>query len=93
MDNVQDFYLNDVQNAAIGKFGEKNASLTISVIGKFFGSDPKVVNLIKEKVQSGTPLIRIANRGWEYVDHAAYDKEKQASSIQKQMTRYSKCCM
>ncbi|TBR22707.1 MAG: hypothetical protein EPO63_06910, partial [Candidatus Nitrosotenuis sp.] len=83
MDNVQDFYLNDVQNAAISKFGEKNTPLTISVIGKFFGSDPKAVNLIKEKIQSGTSLVRIANRGWEYVDHTAYDKEQQAASIQK----------
>jgi len=82
MDNIQDFYLNDVQNAAISKFGEKNVPLTISIIGKFFGSDPKAVDLIKEKIQGATPL-RIANRGWEYVDHAAYDKEKQASSIQK----------
>lgn len=82
MDNIQDFYLNDVQNAAISKFGEKNAPLTISIIGQFFGSDPKAVNLIKEKIQSGVPL-RIANRGWEYVDHAIYDKEKQAASIKK----------
>lgn len=83
MDNIQDFYLNDVQNTAISKFGEKNTPLTISIIGKFFGSDPKTVNLIKEKIQNKTPLIKIANRGWEYVDHATYDKDKQAASIQK----------
>jgi peptidoglycan/xylan/chitin deacetylase (PgdA/CDA1 family) len=83
MDNIQDFYLNDVQNAAIDKFGEKDAPLTLSVIGKFFGSDPKVVDLIKKKIQSGSPLVRIANRGWEYVDHTAYDKEQQAASIGK----------
>ncbi|MBM2852787.1 MAG: hypothetical protein HW420_1334, partial [Candidatus Nitrosotenuis sp.] len=82
MDNIQDFYLNDVQNAAISKFGEKNVPLTISIIGQFFGNDPKAINLIKEKIQSETPL-RIANRGWEYVDHAIYDKEKQAASIKK----------
>ena len=83
MDNIQDFYLNDVQNAAISKFGEKDAPLTISIIGKFFGSDPKVVGLINEKIRDGSPLIRIANRGWEYVDHTAYDKEQQAASIGK----------
>lgn len=82
MDNIQDFYLHDVQNAAIGKFSEKNAPLTISVIGQYFGSDPKAVDLIKEKIQSETPL-RVANRGWEYVDHTAYDLEKQAASIKK----------
>ncbi|WP_179369285.1 polysaccharide deacetylase family protein [Candidatus Nitrosotenuis sp. DW1] len=82
MDNIQDFYLNDVQNAAIGRFSEKNAPLIISVIGQFFGNDPKAVDLIKEKIQSKTTL-RIANRGWEYVDHTAYDKEKQAASIKK----------
>jgi peptidoglycan/xylan/chitin deacetylase (PgdA/CDA1 family) len=82
MDNIQDFYLNDVQNAAISKFSEKNSPLTISVIGQFFGSDPKAVNLIREKIQS-EPLLRIANRGWEYVDHAAYDQEKKAATIKK----------
>ena len=72
-----------MQNAAIGKFSEKNTPLTISVIGKFFGSDPKAVDLIKEKIQNGTPLVRVINRGWEYVDHSTYDLEKQAASIKK----------
>lgn len=83
MDNIQDFYLNDVQMAAIDKFSEKDAPLTISVIGQFFGSDPKTVEPIREKIKNGTPLIRVMNRGWEYVDHTAFDKEKQAASIKK----------
>lgn len=83
MDNIQDFYLNDVQNAVISKFGEKRSPVTISIIGKFFGSDSKTVNVIKEQIQKDMSLLHVANRGWEYLDHATYDKDKQAASIAK----------
>ncbi|HET8720266.1 MAG TPA: polysaccharide deacetylase family protein, partial [Candidatus Nitrosotenuis sp.] len=79
IDNVQDYYLNDVQNMVIGKFDEKRTPVTIGVIGKFFGSDPKTVNFIKDKVANGT--IDMANRGWEYVDHTGYSVDKQSASI------------
>jgi peptidoglycan/xylan/chitin deacetylase (PgdA/CDA1 family) len=89
LDNIQDYYLNDVQKAIIDKFDEKKSPLTISIIGKFFGTDPKTVNLIKEKIDGGSP-ITVANRGWEYLDHTAYDKQKQAASIQKTNDHISK---
>lgn len=82
-DNVQDFYLNDVQNAVIDAFQQKNANLTISVIGKFIGDDPKTIGPIKEKLQKNSPKITIASRGWEYVDHSQYTKEEQSSSLKK----------
>ncbi len=79
MDNVQDFWLNDVQNTVMDTFEKKNVPLTISILGKFIGDDPKVVNHIKDKLQ--TTQLRLANRGWEYVDHTAYDLQKQLASI------------
>lgn len=82
-DNVQDFYLNNVQNTVIETFQQKNAKLTISIIGKVFGDDPKTIGPIKEKLQKNSPKIAIASRGWEYVDHSQYTKEEQSSSLKK----------
>ncbi len=80
LDNVQDFWLNDVQNGLVDTFDQNKIPLTLTVLGKFIGSDPKVVDHIKEKFENKSQ-IRIANRGWEYVDHTSYDKEKQKTSI------------
>jgi peptidoglycan/xylan/chitin deacetylase (PgdA/CDA1 family) len=81
MDNVQDFWLNDVQNTVLDTFDKKDVPLTISILGKFIGDDPKVVDHIKEKIQNKTAQIRLANRGWEYIDHTEYDLQKQLASI------------
>jgi peptidoglycan/xylan/chitin deacetylase (PgdA/CDA1 family) len=81
MDNVQDFWLNDVQNTVLDTFDKKNVPLTISILGKFIGDDPKVVDHITEKLQNKTSQIRLANRGWEYIDHTGYDLQKQLASI------------
>ncbi|MEM2160252.1 MAG: polysaccharide deacetylase family protein [Candidatus Nitrosotenuis sp.] len=80
LDNVQDFWLNDVQNTVLDTFDKNKVPLTITVIGKFTGDDPKAVNHIKEMLESKTQ-IRIGSRGWEYVDHTTYDQEKQKASI------------
>lgn len=81
LDNVQDFWLNDVQNIVMDTFEEKNAPLTISIIGKFIGDDPKVVDHIKTKLDSKTSSLKIANRGWEHIDHTNYDLQNQLASI------------
>lgn len=80
LDNVQDFWLTDVQNTIIDTFDKDGAPLTMTVLGKFIGADPKTVDFIKEKLENKTK-IRLANRGWEYLDHTAFDKERQATSI------------
>jgi peptidoglycan/xylan/chitin deacetylase (PgdA/CDA1 family) len=79
LDNVQDFWLNDVQNTILDTFDKKGVPLTISILGKFIGDDPKAVDHIKEILQNNQ--LRLANRGWEYVDHTAYDLQKQQASI------------
>lgn len=80
LDNVQDFYLNDVQNSIINEFVDRNLDLTITMIGKFTGSDPKTIDFIKQKLDS-TSKLEIGNRGWEFVDHNLYDENRQYSSI------------
>ena len=80
IDNLQDYWINDVQNEVINTFSTNNAPVTVSVIGKFFGTDPKVVDFLKQKIKDDKD-ISIAIRGWEYVDHSTYGLQEQSDSI------------
>lgn len=90
IDNVQDFWLNDVQNNLISTFSNNKLPVTISILGKFFGTDPKVVDFLKQQMQNENNQLSVAIRGWENVDHSVYGVEEQSSSIQqtnKQITK------
>jgi len=80
IDNLQDYWINDVQNEVINIFSTKNAPVTVSVIGKFFGTDPKVVDFLKQKIKDDKD-ISVAIRGWEYIDHSTYGLQEQSDSI------------
>jgi|CXWL01.1.fsa_nt_gi peptidoglycan/xylan/chitin deacetylase (PgdA/CDA1 family) len=82
IDNVQDFWINDVQNEVIDTFSTHDTPVTISVIGKFFGTDPKVVDFIKQKIKDNDD-ISVAIRGWELADHSSYGLQEQSDSIRK----------
>jgi len=88
IDNVQDFWLNDVQNNLINTFSENNVPVTTSIIGKFFGTDPKTVDFLKQQIQDRK--IDVAIRGWELVDHSLYQTEEQSSSIEQTNNQISK---
>lgn len=90
IDNVQDFWLNDVQNNLISTFSNNKLPVTISILGKFFGTDPKVVDHLKQQMKNENNQLSVAIRGWENVDHSVYGVEEQSSSIQqtnKQITK------
>jgi len=82
IDSVQDFWLNDVQNSLISKFSDNDIPVTISIIGKFFGSDPKTVDPLKKELDKKNNQIDIAIRGWELIDHSIYGVEEQSASIE-----------
>lgn len=90
IDNIQDFWLNDVQNNLINTFSNNKLPVTISILGKFFGTDPKVVDFLKQQVQNEGNQLSVAIRGWEYVDHSLYGMEEQSSSIQQTNKQLSK---
>ena len=47
LDNVQDYYLPNVQTELINLFVAKNAPLTIGIIGQNLGSDEEIINFLK----------------------------------------------
>lgn len=88
IDNLQDYWLNDVQNNLINTFSENKVPVTVSILGKFFGSDPKTVDFLKRQIQD--KKIDVAIRGWELVDHSPYETEEQSSSIEQTNNQISK---
>jgi hypothetical protein len=65
LDDIQDYYLHDVQIELMDTFERRDLDLTVGIIGNYFGDDPVMVSYIKERVK-GDPRIEIANHGWNY---------------------------
>lgn len=65
LDDVQEYYLSNVQTKLIDEFQKKNASLTIGIIGYDFNLDENLTSHIRDKLNLGHVPIEIANHGLE----------------------------
>jgi len=81
LDDVQDRFLDTVQMAVIKKFQDKNASLTIGVIGHSFGHDLKLVDYIKSLVHKSNPILEIASHTWSHPDMTNLNRDAQFQQI------------
>ena len=81
-DDVQNFWLNDVQIKVFDTLHQKDVPVTLGIIGNHFGKDEKLVNAIAELIQADAD-IEIANHGWEHEDFAVYQKEEQSDLLKK----------
>jgi len=82
LDDIQDYYLNKAQMEIIDTFPKNDASLTVGIIGNYFGNDTVLVDFLKEKLEHNTAL-EIANHGWNHEDFTYYEKQEQSQLIQK----------
>src|SRR5437660_12104509 len=78
LDDIQDYWLNNVQTKIIDTFQQKNTSLTIGIIENHVGQDPKITEYIKSKLVTETPKIEIANHGWNHEDFTKFSREQQS---------------
>lgn len=91
-DDVQGYWLNDVQIAVIETLQKKNIPLTIGIIGgeQFkFGNDTKITNFVKDKILAEKPLIEVANHGLNHENFETFDRESQNNLITKSNERIS----
>ncbi len=79
LDDIQDYWLNDVQIEIIDIFNERNLPLTIGIIGNDIGEDVQIVSFINQSIPNN--LLEIANHGWVHEDFTEYDKETQSNFI------------
>ena len=87
-DDIQDYFLSDAQVEVMSVFERRNASLTIGIIGNYFGSDPRMVNFVQEKV-SNSDLFEVANHGWDHEAFPLFTKEEQSALIAKTNAKIS----
>ena len=83
LDDIQAFYLSDVQMKIIEMFQKKNASLDIGVIGYDFPLDLKLASYIKTNLKYGHAPIEVANHGWKHEDFASLGLSEQVSLMNK----------
>jgi hypothetical protein len=81
LDDIQDYWLDNVQTKIIDTFVQKNASLTIGIIGNSFGGDAKLTGYLKDKIKVENQQIQAANSGWRFEDFTTYGQSDQSSFI------------
>ncbi|MDH5658661.1 MAG: polysaccharide deacetylase family protein [Nitrosopumilus sp.] len=80
LDNVQDYYLVDVQKELIELFLSKDAPITLGIIGKNFGSDAELIDFLKTTTSEHGQLIGIGNHGGT-TDITTMSKDAQSELI------------
>ncbi|HEV8387623.1 MAG TPA: polysaccharide deacetylase family protein [Nitrososphaera sp.] len=83
LDDIQDYYLNQPQMRIIETFEERNASLTVGVIGNYIGYDIVLVNFLKEKIGSKHFSLDVANHGWNHEDFTVFSMQEQSDLMSK----------
>ena len=81
LDDIQDYFLNRVQVEVMEVFDRRNASLTVGIIGNYFGNDPLITGYVKSRM--GDSSFEIANHGWNHENFSELDKNEQATLIQR----------
>jgi len=75
LDDVQDYWLNDVQTELISLFSKHNIPLTVGVIADSFGNDSKITDVVKNEIKNKN--LYIANHGFGSTPFTDFDKPKQ----------------
>ena len=66
----------------IDEFHKQNASMTVGIIGNYFGNDALLVNFIKNKIGT-SPEIEVANHGWNHEHFPLHDEPTQEYLLDK----------
>ena len=81
LDDVQDFWLNDVQIQVIKLFQTKKIPLTIGIIASNFGEDAKLTEFLVDSVERPDSKLEVANHGLGSEGMTNYDYNKQNEFI------------
>lgn len=83
LDDVQEFYLSNVQMQIMDLFQKKNASLSIGIIGHDLTLDTKLISYIKNNLKPGHVPLELENHSWLHEDFSLLSLSKQVSSMNK----------
>jgi hypothetical protein len=81
LDEIQDYYLTNVQQALISLFQQTNTSLTVDIIASLFGQDSSNVNFIQQRLGTPSPCFEIALGGYSEEFLSGMDANTQADNL------------
>ena len=83
LDDVQEFYLADVQMQIMDLFQKKNASLSMGIIGHDLSLDAKLTSYLKTHLKPGHAPIEFDNHSWLHTDFSLMTLSQQVASMNK----------
>lgn len=81
MDDIQDYWLDDVQVGVMSEFQHKDANLTVGIIGNYFGHDQKIVGFVSDSLKHDSPKLVVANHGWNHEPFNTFSRDEQSALI------------
>ncbi len=75
-DDIQDYWLNDVQIEVMKTFVDNSIPLTVGIIADAFGNDPKITEFVKADIENDQ-VLEIATKGTGLTSYTDYDKNQQ----------------
>ncbi|MDH3277409.1 MAG: polysaccharide deacetylase family protein [Nitrosopumilus sp.] len=73
-DDVQDFWLTDVQQKILNEFSKDNTPVTLGVLSTGLQFDEQLVNVVKNGIKNGQ--IEIANHGLDHTPITEFNKQE-----------------
>ena len=83
LDDVQDYYLRGPQVDVMGLFQQKNADLTIGIIGSVFGDDPQLLSFISRGLANDHPTLEVASHSYSNAKLPTMNKTDQIILLEK----------
>ena len=83
LDDVQDYYLRGPQVDVMRLFQQKNADLTVGIIGSAFGDDPHLVSFINRGLANSFPTLEVASHSYSIARLPTLDKNDQRILLEK----------
>ena len=85
LDDVQDYWLNDVQIKIMETFENKNTPLTIGILANAFGNDQKITGIVKDKLNDNKIDLEIATKGMGLTPFTDLDKSEQNENLKESL--------
>lgn len=81
MDDIQDNWLENIQQTVINVFQSRGLPLTIGIIGNYFGRS-NLKNFVKGALQNKNFPLEIANHGYNHEDFTQFSLTQQKTLLQ-----------
>ncbi|MDX1596868.1 MAG: polysaccharide deacetylase family protein, partial [Nitrosopumilaceae archaeon] len=88
LDDIQDFFLTDIQMELVNTFQQNNIDLTIGVIANDIGRDIEITEFVTKLADD--PNIEFANHGYDHEDFSQFDSVGQEMLLLRANDKLSK---